>query len=79
MGRQLVAFVHVDGQVYGPGDDVPDEVAEKITNPKAWATEADEVDDAETEDEAEGTEESSDDSDESEAPAKRPTRRTASK
>ncbi len=35
--RKLVAYVHVDGKVYGPGDDVPAKVAEAITNPKAWA------------------------------------------
>lgn len=34
--RRLVSFVHVAGKVYGPGDDVPSEVADAITNPKAW-------------------------------------------
>lgn len=32
----LQAYVHVDGRVYGPGDDVPAEHARLITNPKAW-------------------------------------------
>jgi hypothetical protein len=36
MSKKLAAFVHVDGKVYGPGDDVPAKVAEAITNPKAW-------------------------------------------
>jgi hypothetical protein len=36
-GRQLVAHVYVDGEVYGPGDDVPASVAKKITNPNAWS------------------------------------------
>lgn len=35
-GRRLVTFVHVDGQVYGPNDDVPAEVAKRIENPDAW-------------------------------------------
>jgi hypothetical protein len=34
--RKLAAYVHVDGTVYGPGDDVPADVAKQITNPKAW-------------------------------------------
>lgn len=37
-GRKLAGYVHVDGVVYGPDSDVPAEVAEKITNPDAWAT-----------------------------------------
>lgn len=37
--KELAAFVYVDGQVYGPGDDVPADVAKQITNPDAWATE----------------------------------------
>lgn len=36
-GRKLATYVHVDGQVFGPDDNVPADVAEKITNPKAWA------------------------------------------
>lgn len=34
--RKLRTYVHVDGQVYGPDDDVPAEVAKRIENPKAW-------------------------------------------
>lgn len=34
--KTLWAFVHVNGAVYGPGDQVPAEVAAQITNPKAW-------------------------------------------
>lgn len=37
--RKLQAFVYVDGQAYGPGSDVPAEVAKQITNPKAWGEE----------------------------------------
>jgi hypothetical protein len=33
---RLKAFVHVAGTVYGPDDDVPPEVAVRITNPNAW-------------------------------------------
>lgn len=52
--RRLASFVHVttpEGvKVFGPGDDVPAEFAELITNPKAWASETDEsVDDEPTE------------------------------
>lgn len=36
MTRRLIAYVHVDGKAYAPGDDVPKEVAAKITNPAAW-------------------------------------------
>lgn len=32
----LRAYVHVDGVVYAPGDDVPAHHAKLITNPKAW-------------------------------------------
>jgi hypothetical protein len=35
-GAQLVARVAVGGAWYGPGDDVPDDVARRITNPKVW-------------------------------------------
>lgn len=38
-GRRLATHVHVRGVVYGPDSDVPPEVAEKISNPKAWADE----------------------------------------
>lgn len=37
MGRRLAGFVHVDGRVYGPDDEVPAGVAKKITHPRAWA------------------------------------------
>ena len=36
MSRKLVAYVHVAGSVYGPGDKVPVDVAAQIVNPKAW-------------------------------------------
>lgn len=35
-GKKLAAYVHVEGQAYGPEDDVPADVAKKIGNPKAW-------------------------------------------
>lgn len=35
--RRLRAYVHVDGTAYGPGDDVPDEVAKRIGD-HAWET-----------------------------------------
>lgn len=34
--KKLRTYVHVDGQAYGPNDDVPAEVAKRIENPKAW-------------------------------------------
>jgi len=37
MGRRLAAYTSVDGVWYGPDSDVPDDVASRITNPKAWA------------------------------------------
>lgn len=40
-GRKLSTYVHVEGVVYGPDDEVPAEVAEKITAPGVWADEAD--------------------------------------
>jgi hypothetical protein len=40
VSRELVAYVHVAGRVFAPGDDVPDEYAKKITNPAAWEGEA---------------------------------------
>lgn len=40
-GRRLIAYVHVDGVPYGPGDKVPPAVAKKIGD-HAW-TDADEV------------------------------------
>jgi len=36
--RELRSYVHIDGTAYGPRDLVPEEVAERITNPKAWAS-----------------------------------------
>lgn len=36
MGRRLRTHVHVRGEVYGPGSDVPAEVAALITNPDVW-------------------------------------------
>lgn len=42
--RKLAASVHVAGVWYRPGDDVPEDVATQITNPKAWATAAGEND-----------------------------------
>jgi len=37
MTRKLVRNVQVDGVWYRPGDTPPADVAERITNPKAWA------------------------------------------
>lgn len=37
MGKQLNITVHVDGVRYDPGQDIPPEVAKKITNPDVWA------------------------------------------
>lgn len=34
--RKLARHITIDGTTYGPGDDVPAEVAERIRNPKAW-------------------------------------------
>lgn len=39
MAKELVRTVVVDGTVYAPGDDVPADVAEQITNPAAWESE----------------------------------------
>lgn len=36
-GHKLAATVTVGGRTYGPRDFVPDHVAAKIRNPKAWA------------------------------------------
>ena len=36
MSRRVAAYVHVAGQVFAPGDEVPDDIAKKITNPAAW-------------------------------------------
>jgi hypothetical protein len=35
-GARLAFYVAVDGDSYGPDDHVPDDIAKKITNPKAW-------------------------------------------
>lgn len=37
MSRRLNTFVHVRGVVYGPADEVPDDIAKLITNPNVWA------------------------------------------
>ncbi len=34
--KKLAGYVTVDGATYGPDDDLPGDVAEKIDNPKAW-------------------------------------------
>lgn len=34
--KKLARHVTVAGKTYGPGDDVPAEIAEQIRNPKAW-------------------------------------------
>lgn len=46
MSRRLRTFVHVDGRAYGPGDEVPDEVADQITNPDVWDEDTDDEPDA---------------------------------
>lgn len=48
--RKLAGYVHVhdelgNSRVYGPGDDVPADVAKRITNPAAW--ESDDQEDGE--------------------------------
>ncbi len=35
-GHKLATAVTIGGRTYGPKDPIPDDVAEKITNPKAW-------------------------------------------
>lgn len=35
-GHRLAKTVTVGGRSYGPEDPLPDDVAERITNPKAW-------------------------------------------
>lgn len=42
MGRRLAVHVHVEGVAYGPGDEVSDPVAEKITAPGVWADQSSE-------------------------------------
>ena len=39
MARKLNTWVHVGERRYGPGDDVPDDVASQISNPDVWADE----------------------------------------
>lgn len=56
--RRLSTFVHVDGVAYGPEDDVPAEVAERITAPGVWA---DEVSDEAADDDEKSDGEESDD------------------
>lgn len=41
--RKLARHVTVGSVTYGPGDDVPADVAAKITNPKAWVSVDDEA------------------------------------
>jgi hypothetical protein len=48
-GRKLSTYVHVDGVAYGPDDEVPAEVAERITAPGVWADEVSEDEAAEDE------------------------------
>lgn len=36
MSRRLTTYVHVDGVAWGPGDDIPADVAARITNPDVW-------------------------------------------
>ena len=36
MGARVAVWVHVEGQVYGPGDEPTAEHAALITNPKVW-------------------------------------------
>lgn len=35
-GHKLASTVHIDGYTFGPNDPVPDHIARKIKNPKAW-------------------------------------------
>lgn len=39
--RKLAAVVYVDGVAYGPDNQPPADVADQITNPKAWGEEPD--------------------------------------
>lgn len=36
MARKLNTYVHVEGEAYGPDDEVPADVAKQITNPDVW-------------------------------------------
>ncbi|WP_406337373.1 hypothetical protein [Streptomyces sp. NBC_00649] len=44
MSRRLIAYVHVAGVAYGPGDEVPPEVAKRI-GAHAWADDDQDADD----------------------------------
>ena len=37
--KKLATVVYVDGVAYGPDNEPPADVAEQITNPKAWGEE----------------------------------------
>ena len=37
MAKTLTRTVYVDGVAYGPASAIPEDVAKRITNPKAWA------------------------------------------
>ncbi|MEJ6544499.1 hypothetical protein PQI65_15025 [Brachybacterium paraconglomeratum] len=37
MAKTLTRTVYVDGVAYGPTSAIPEDVAKRITNPKAWA------------------------------------------
>lgn len=45
MAKQLAANVYVDGELHEAGSTPPKEIADRITNPRAWGEDAD--DDAE--------------------------------
>lgn len=58
MGRRLNSYVHVQDEtggyaVFGPDDDVPEEMASKIGD-HAWVTDSDDVDDDGIDDRAAG-------------------------
>lgn len=40
MGKRLNTHVHVDGVAYGPDDEVPADVAKKITADGVWQEDA---------------------------------------
>jgi hypothetical protein len=54
-GKKLARNVTVGTVTYGPKDDVPPEVMEKITNPKAWVPDNDETPTDEAENRDAGT------------------------
>jgi hypothetical protein len=50
MGRKLTRNVHVQGTAFNAGDELPDDLAKLVTNPKAFADpEASTADDGDTE------------------------------